>query len=47
MQKDHHWDKLTDSFNAETWSQLTKQTLKNKIDNLKKIQKNVQRLLKL
>ena len=36
MQKNHHWDKLTDSFNAETWFQLTKQTLKNKIDNLKK-----------
>jgi hypothetical protein len=34
--KDHHWDKLTDSFNAEAGAQLTKQTLRNKIDNLKK-----------
>ena len=34
--KDSHWDKLTASFNAEAGSQLTKQTIKNKIDNLKK-----------
>jgi len=37
--KDHHWDKLTASFNAEAGSQLTKQTLKNKIDNFKKYNK--------
>ena len=36
--KDHHWDKLTASLNDEAWSQLTKQTFKNKIDNLKKKQ---------
>ena len=34
--KDSHWDKLTASFNAKARSQLTKQTLKIKIDKFKK-----------
>ena len=34
--KDHHWDKLTASFNDKADAQLTKQTLKNKINIQKK-----------
>ena len=34
--KDHHWDKLTTSFNEEVGFSSTKRTLKNKIDNLKR-----------